>query len=293
VTAVVVKRSEYYLAVVRSLVDRTIALFRLAENMTERLSVVRFMFKGFLCRLALRKSWRPQEGVLILNGCRYTVALRTAESSAFREILLDNVYERLDDFIPSPEWTVLDIGANIGVFSMRQARRGARVYAFEPNPECFRRLTSAIDANRLSDMITAFNCALGAVPGIGLLTVSTNTCTGSVMAVRPAGDVSRITVEVKSLDGVLASLGLKRIDLVKIDVEGAEVDVLQGASEVLAMVNRIVLEYHSEQLLEAVVAYLSGFGFKQRLLTCAKPNLGIVYLQRAPAHVGLKVAALA
>ena len=64
----------------------------------------------------------------------------------------------------------------------------------------------------------------------------------------------------------------------KIDVEGAEVEVLQGAQEVLGMASRIVLEWHSSALKDAAITFLQKRGF--RLLMAEAHRFGDLYFER-------------
>jgi FkbM family methyltransferase len=281
VRAGLTRRPAYWISVVQSLLGRTIGLFRLASNTVERSSVAGFILKWSLCNI-LPRELRPKDAVLVLNGCRYKVAPRRGESDTFREIYLRNAYEGLPDFIPGDGWIVFDIGANIGVFSVRQARRGAHVYAFEPNPDCFQRLSWTLADNGLSSKVTAFKCAIGATHQLGFLTGAKTSVMGRVAPVPAAADGAGVVVTVDSLDGVVKRLGLVRIDLLKIDVEGGELEVLRGATQVLPLVNRIVLEYHSGQLLEQVTTHLRRFRFKQRSIKPAGPTQGVVYWERGP-----------
>jgi FkbM family methyltransferase len=67
--------------------------------------------------------------------------------------------------VPQTGWIVFDVGANAGVYTIQQARRGARVYAFEPNPDCYRRLQKSARLYNLESRVTAANCALGGQAG--------------------------------------------------------------------------------------------------------------------------------
>jgi FkbM family methyltransferase len=164
--------------------------------------------------------------------------------------------------VPRPGWTVLDVGANTGVYAVRQARRGARVYAFEPNPDCYRRLQKAVRANHLESRVTPVNRALGATVGSAeLLLPGGITTMGSL---RPqwiaGGGRSDIRVEVDTVDRVVSALRIDRVDLLKVDVEGLELDVLQGARGTFALVDRVVVEYHSLDLGRRVMELLAARG---------------------------------
>jgi FkbM family methyltransferase len=145
---------------------------------------------------------------------------------------------RLFERLAIPGWTVLDIGANAGYFSVVAATLGApsaRVFAFEPNPRLGNMLSRSISLNPRLDIVLE-RVAVADQPGklpLHLTSVSRNSGLSSLRPDLPDTEGEVITVPVVSVDEycVLHSL---RPDLVKIDVEGAELQVLQGASRMLA-----------------------------------------------------------
>ena len=234
---------------------------RLATGPREIASVLRFVFKYLMWCLRGSSSVERDE-TLRLQGVTHVIGLGTGELLMPQEIYWQRVYERHPDFVARPGWIVLDVGANTGVYTVQQARRGAYVYAFEPNPDCYRRLLKAVRANHVEDRVTAVDHALGATAGSAeLLLPAGLTILGTL---RPewtsgAGGVG-LRVELETVDQVVSTLGINRIDLLKVDVEGLELDVLQGARETLALVDRLVLEYHSQDLGRRVVELLAGHG---------------------------------
>jgi FkbM family methyltransferase len=135
--------------------------------------------------------------------------------------------------LPQTGWIVFDVGANAGVYTIQQARRGARVYAFEPNPDCYRRLQKSVRLNNLESRVAAANCSLGVAAGSAELLAPGPLTMGGSLRPEWSSDAAamRLTVELKTVDRVVQALGIDRIDLFKLDVEGFELDVLQGARE--------------------------------------------------------------
>src|SRR5207248_9506229 len=171
--------------------------------------------------------------------------LEAREFAVFEEIYVDHDYDRLADFIPQRGWIVFDVGANVGVFAVQQARRGAFVYAFEPNPDSYRRLAKTVATNGIGGAVTLFNVALGAAPGTGRLVVPSGwTTVGSIERVDGKPAESAGTVTITALDRVVPEVGVAAIDLLKIDTEGAELEVLRGAERTLDVVVRLVVEHH-------------------------------------------------
>ena len=85
----------------------------------------------------------------------------------------------------------------------------------------------------------------------------------SVSSVVPRADrTSSVRVPVRRLDELVGEAGLEHIDLMKIDVEGVEMEVLEGATRVLPSVRRVVMEVDSDRA-EEVEHALGDFGFRR------------------------------
>ena len=148
-------------------------------------------------------------------------------------------------------------------------------------------------ANGLSNRIRHFNYAVGAAPGAGVLLVPRGLTThGSVTPVAEATLAlpSAIdTIDITSLDHIVPTLDITRIDLLKIDTEGAEVAVLRGAESTLDMVKRIVIEYHSQSLLQQVASLLDDRGFTRVLQVDVDPKrgVGLLFARKTPSTTAL------
>lgn len=117
-----------------------------------------------------------------------------------------------------------DIGANVGSYTvLASASAGADTVAFEPSLDACEWISRNIALNGLVDRVEIRNIALGSKSG----TVPFTTRRGTENRVDAAGD---ITVSMETLDGCLP----RRPAMLKIDVEGYEVEVLKGAKDVLA-----------------------------------------------------------
>ena len=113
-----------------------------------------------------------------------------------------------------PGEVFVDVGANVGAYSLRAASQGMSVHSFEPNPENVKVLERNSEINGLS--INMHACALGSSEGSASLAPNRG-----ASRITDAGDLE---VPVRTLD----SFHLPRADLLKMDVEGYELEVIRG-----------------------------------------------------------------
>lgn len=146
-------------------------------------------------------------------------------------------FEFLEDSC-KPGSVVIDIGAHIGLFSVIASQitgTTGKVYAFEPAPSTFELLQKTIFINRSEPVIETYQRAVGSAPGKITFFVSDGKADNSNSLVNYKSDrpLHSIDVEVTSVDAFVREKNINRLDFIKIDVEGAEYDTLQGAAETL------------------------------------------------------------
>lgn len=144
------------------------------------------------------------------------------------------VFQFMDKYLKEG-MTFIDVGANIGTYALYAAKRvgrKGRVFAFEPQRGVFERLSAHIQANRLVNVV-AEPYAVGGTDGA--VEIIFDTQDNSKSYTRSLGLVQYRTSVCKmvSLNSYLIRQNVARIDYLKIDVEGFELDVLKGASSVL------------------------------------------------------------
>jgi FkbM family methyltransferase len=131
---------------------------------------------------------------------------------------------------------VVDIGANVGFYALRIGKwvgPTGRVLAFEPDPFSFRVLHERARKSGYAN-VEAYHVALGDVTGKAVLYCSTtNRADNRLHPSDGNSDAEQHVVDLSSLDAFLARSGTRRIDALKIDVQGAEESVLRGANATL------------------------------------------------------------
>jgi FkbM family methyltransferase len=132
-----------------------------------------------------------------------------------------------------PGSTFVDVGANVGYFTLLASTLGARVVAYEPTPSVFARLRENVDLNGFQQA-QLVNAAVMDKPG----TLSLHLSGDDPEANSLFGDGPQsVRVPAVSLDEDLAARGIEHVDLLKIDAEGAEAFVLDGATRLLSSPN--------------------------------------------------------
>ena len=162
-------------------------------------------------------------------------------------------YEVLKIFRPRPGWVVVDVGAFIGLYTLKAARlvgNNGIVVSLEPFTEHYTLLRRNLALNSLHNVIP-LRLGLAGSSGTRRLYITKDTINSTIVRgyAERMGGVEKIEIiRVISLEYLLNILKLKRVDLLKLDVEGAELEVLKGSEGILrrGIVKRIIVETHKE-----------------------------------------------
>ncbi len=185
--------------------------------------------------------------------------------------------------------TVLDVGANVGQFTVASAKLfpNVRVHSFEPVPDCAERLRKNVSG--LGNVIV-YPFALGDDEGEVPFHINAHSHSSSVLplaqahrdAFPDARETQVIKAKVSTLDRVFADTELEPPVLLKLDVQGYEAQVLRGGVETLKRVDYAVLEasfkpmYEEESLFMDIVQIMEeqGFRFERPVGWLAAPGSG-------------------
>lgn len=162
--------------------------------------------------------------------------------------------------------TVLDVGANIGLSAIefaRSAGSAGKVIAFEPHPDTAARLRANLKRNGIGN-VEIVQSAVGAQAGTVTFNESADATLSSATVV-PRNLVRSFEVPLTTVDLAWAAAGKPIVSALKIDVEGGELAVLQGASELLARDHpAILLEAWGADQLAPIQALLVAAGYERR-----------------------------
>lgn len=213
---------------------------------------------GRLLRLPLRLM-PPNAVVPILSGPNR--GLRWRVDAGIHGCWLGS-YERfkLGQFVDAiaPNAVVYDIGAHAGYYTLAAARRARQVLAFEPNPANQEALRFHLARNRL-DNVVVYPAAVGAAPGTAQFSSAGDGYRGRLGA-------GELTVKVEALDALIEA-GAPAPDLVKMDVEGAELAALDGAAALLATRHALwFIALHGPECARGTIARLLDNGYRVRSL---------------------------
>jgi FkbM family methyltransferase len=141
-----------------------------------------------------------------------------------KEIWEENVY-RTDDWRFEYEGDVVDLGSNIGAFSIYAASKGIKVYSVEPEPHNLEALNKNISLNNMEEKIVV--CPYGISDYNGTAVISDE---GGCSNIKDDG-IFGATVEILTLNDFFELYNINEVSILKIDVEGAEPEIILGAPE--------------------------------------------------------------
>lgn len=177
---------------------------------------------------------------------------------------------QLIDKLVEPGDCVIDVGAHVGHHALRAARAAGsgRVYAFEPQPYNADRIARNAAASLLANVVTIC-AAAGETEGYARLSLQSDRDRSRLSLKEPGPNDQSAMLEVplRRLDRFIAAHDIRIIKLLKIDVEGYELEVLRGLGAKLSVCRNVILELletTDASVNRTVVELLAdaGFGFK-------------------------------
>jgi FkbM family methyltransferase len=204
--------------------------------------------------------------------------------------IYSNMKDRILELDKNPQWektesnfitknlkkgdVFIDVGANIGYFSLLASTCDpAKILAVEPLPHTFNMLNMNIEYNNLQDKIQTCNIGLASQPGTAEFTSSLGPKnhikykTNNIHEKEPT-----VRIELDTLDNILnSSNSITKVDLIKVDIEGAEYDFLLGAENTISKHKPVIM-------MEIEQHRLTKFNNTAEQIFSFMNNLGYTYL---------------
>lgn len=181
--------------------------------------------------------------------------------------------------------TIVDVGANVGSFAIYAALSSpdAHIYCFEPEQSNYGRLQRNIDVNSLEQRVAVFQCAVASTSGPRDLAIGESLLNTFHMA-SPGTEVQ--TVDCLTLRDILSNHRLDRIDLLKMNCEGAEYEILESCTSCeFDRIANIRLEYHNLDRNgrngESLSRYLRANGYTIERFTSYLSRSGFIWAGRS------------
>jgi FkbM family methyltransferase len=233
---------------------------------------VLFAFESPLAyyRERLHRSRGEKITLALRGGPRYSLHANTNEVRMVNEIWNMKVYDPLLDRVHDGS-TVIDIGANVGIFTVKAAcaAKDVRVYSYEPFPASFAALKENIRLNKLEKNVTAFNKAVAGKKGELELFFRPHDPGGvSLHQFGDKSELSSIKVPAITLEEVFRENNIGTCDYLKMDCEGAEEQIILNTPRALfERIRGITFEWHAmlnKMTVDEFMAYLHELGYETR-----------------------------
>lgn len=184
--------------------------------------------------------------------------LRTRKGSTdyrvIDEVLANNFYK-----VPGKLNTVIDIGAHIGTFSLKCARAGAKVYAFEPEMSNYKTLVHNVEINGFVNKIECIKAGVGKKGKTKLFVhpYKTDGSSAYVRLIRGLEKEKYQMVDFISVKDVFEFYNIKHCDLLKMDCEGSEKDIFEDIDDYVERIDQISAELHNGKQKDRIVQKMS------------------------------------
>jgi FkbM family methyltransferase len=215
-------------------------------NAAKTLATQMYFLSNWKDVFAAYRSHQPLPPLRLRNGLAIHHREGDPAWSLFEEIFVDKCYTRPGFYTPSQGDCVIDLGANIGLFALylQTAAPGIKVNCFEPSAGTRAQLEKNISANGFDENVVVHPYAIMNKDESRTLHKAEYSGSSSFFLANKAGGEE---VKCITLAKAIEKCGAAQVDLLKIDTEGAEIEILDGvAPETWKKIKRVVLEYHED-----------------------------------------------
>jgi len=205
-------------------------------------------------KVLLKKFWhwiKPPRIKLtrfVETGCEFEI---TTKMEKFRVTGYGDEADTIEKVLSEikPDDVLYDIGSCVGLYALHAALLGCQVIAFEPDPAYRKRLMRNIKINKLGKKIRVLNRAVSEKPGE--VTLYTDGVEGNSPSLRQVGSRGNVIVKTDAIDNLISKGVIPVPDIIKLDIEGAEILALRGMKNLLTSQKSprfIFVEFHPEFL---------------------------------------------
>lgn len=246
---------------------RTILRLFLGKEERDKFCVKhRLNFDDFLYR-AIEFLRLDNSMLVVFTSSKYDYKFYSRITRKVNNFLIHDVYSSmvdheedvLEQFSPNRGDTVVDVGAAFGFYTIMASKKvgqQGKVVAIEPQPDNFEMLNRNVNLNKLANIIT-LNYAVSSKRGTLRLYSSYSTIP------ERAGQSLQDYIEVSAdtLDNLLRELDIDEVNWIKVDVEGAELEVLKGAIGILSksVDIAVLVEVHSPDLIKPILELCKSY----------------------------------
>lgn len=188
----------------------------------------------------------------------------------YQQIFVENVFnfQAIKELIKKNEPVVFDLGANCGFFTLRTLDffPKAKIYAFEPQKKVNEKFKETIKSNKLQDIISLEEFAVGDRNCQSTFYENRSPISASLLKEKVSRRSIRkkYPVEIVSLNWFVEEFSVPSPDILKIDVEGSELDVLKGSTDFLNDISILLIEVHPPICTaDQIEGFLQSFGFER------------------------------
>lgn len=264
-------------AMIRRIRNNLQVAFRLLENGVTFGSILLYPVRR-------RRSRNPEKWLKLRNGLSISSPESDPLLELFEEIWIKGCYSKRFEIPPGT--TVVDVGANAGVFALWAVKRGAsRVIAVEPSPRMCEYLSRNVSLNGLRN-VTVVQAACGGERGEAVLYSRGDEGLNSLYCRDVLGSTFRplCRTPVLTLEDIFSRYGVETCHFLKIDCEGSEYEILLNAHEdTLRRIRMIAMEYHvglNDHDPGDLVNFLQSRGFRAEKTGLCDPEGGYLYATR-------------
>lgn len=219
--------------------------------------IIRFFFLAPLRKIGITKkemliTMKSEDGIFVCGDKSIYATSPTYE-------------KHLRKFFDLKEGVFIDVGANLGKYTIMMARRfkdKGLVIGIEPEHHTLELLRKNIKINKLKNVFVVGK-ACSSKNGKSTFYLEGTTYSGGTHSLKKdKHHVGKTRIDVETLDSIVSRLKIKRVDLIKIDVEGSEIDVLKGAQKILRTYHpKIICESLNKESEEGIAKILKKFKY--------------------------------